>query len=236
VIKKSMDLTLPLTPLPYKATFRGEQSEQVSSKYLVRVQKCIILLLLLIILTGCYREDPTPTPEAGEDLSGISNLTPQLIPDFTLIDQNDTDIQLSDFHGKMVLLYFGFTHCPDFCPATLNDYKLIKETLGENAGDVVFLFVSVDPGRDTPEVLNRYLARFDPSFTAATADASTLSEMTSALNTTYEIEDHEHGESYAVGHSSSKFLLDREGNLITVYSFGTPYEMVAEDIRNKLDS
>lgn len=179
----------------------------------------------------------TNVPAQSEDIDGITDLPePQAISNFTLTNQQGEEVQLSDFEGKFVLVYFGFTHCPDFCPATLGDYRLIKQQLGDAVEDVVFLFISVDPERDTPEVLDNYIRRFDPSFIAATGAETTLNEITSDFGTTYSYDAHAAGESYAVQHSSSKFLLNPSGHLTTVYSFGIPHDMVAEDIQAKMSS
>ncbi len=94
--------------------------------------------------------------------------------DIQLKDQNGNLFRLSDQHGKIVLLFFGYTHCPDVCPITLYQYEQVKQQLGDKAQQVRFVFITVDPQRDTPDVMRAYMAKFDPSFTGLSGDKSSL--------------------------------------------------------------
>ncbi len=170
----------------------------------------------------------------SSDQSGSVDIDPpEALPDFTLMDTQGNPVRLSDYRGRLVVMYFGYTYCPDFCPATLIDYREIKRDLGELAEEVVFVMVSVDPERDTPELLARYMARFDPDFVGLTGTPEAIRAAADAFNVYYEIEPHEPGAYYSVGHTASKFLVDREGRLTTVFSFGTRTETVIENIREK---
>ena len=90
--------------------------------------------------------------------------------DFTLVDHNGLAVSLSDFKGKVVVMSFGFTHCPDICPVTLNQQKKLLNKLGDHSGDLQNIFISIDPKRDTPEVLKEYVAYFDASFAGLTGE------------------------------------------------------------------
>src|SRR4030067_2588401 len=94
--------------------------------------------------------------------------------DFTLIDQSGKPFTLSQAHGTLVLLFFGYTHCPDVCPITLADFGRIKEQIGATADKVRFVFITTDPDRDTPERIAAYLANFDPAIIGLTGDSATL--------------------------------------------------------------
>lgn len=112
--------------------------------------------------------------DAAQQSSGVSDVDPKTISAHTLINDDGQPVSLTDFAGKYTLLYFGYTYCPDFCPTTLTDYRLVMRALGEDADKVAFVFISVDPKRDTPELLNAYVARFDPNIVGITGDVETL--------------------------------------------------------------
>ncbi|MDX2140823.1 MAG: SCO family protein [Chloroflexota bacterium] len=194
-------------------------------------------LLLGLILTGLavgasVRTSllpPTPTPQ----IEGITAfLDEEPLPDFTLINIEGEPTNLSDFAGRYVVLFFGFTHCPDFCPLTLSDYKIVKDELDDAASEVAFVFVSVDGERDTPEALGRYVTRFDPSFVGLTGD----SEAVRALGTPYGLFFELNKESpddteYTVDHSTLTYIIDPERQLHSVVSYGTPPVTIAAYLR-----
>lgn len=176
---------------------------------------------------------------------------PHLLQDFTLTDNTGEAISLSDLRGQAVLMFFGYTHCPDVCPTTLADYTRVKQALGRDADQVAFVFVSVDGTRDTPEVLTQYLGQFDANFIGMTGDKTTLrrigaeygllfQQKTTSVGDGHEAE-HEHqeghdldAENYFVQHTSPSFLVDPDGYLRMVYFYGTKPEVIAEGVRNAL--
>lgn len=141
---------------------------------------------------------------------------------------------LADQHGAVVLLFFGYTHCPDMCPTTLSDWKRVKSALGSDASRVRFVFISVDPTRDDPATLQRYVARFDPSFIAATGDSATLASIERSFHVTSAREATGSAGDYAVTHPSQTFIVDRTGDLRLLYSFGMPTDEVVADVRELL--
>ena len=160
-------------------------------------------------------------------------------------------MRLSDLRGHAVLMFFGYTHCPDVCPTTLADYRLVKEALGVEADGVRFVFVSVDSARDTPAVLADYLGQFDPDFIGLTGDEATLRQMGAEYGLLFQRDtitvghdhadgdDHEHAEeldsdNYFVEHTSPSFLIDSEGYLRRVYFYGTDSERIVQGIRELL--
>ncbi|HMM41229.1 MAG TPA: SCO family protein [Thermomicrobiales bacterium] len=163
---------------------------------------------------------------------------PREMPDFTLTSDSGQPLQLSDLRGKPVLLFFGFTHCPDICPTTLGEFRQVKAKLGEQGNQAAFVFISVDGSRDTPESLAAYVHAFDPAFVGLTGDEEavrtigkdyylyfervTLGTATAA------------GENYTVDHTTYSYLLDAEGRLRVIYPFQSPTQMIADDIESLL--
>ena len=174
---------------------------------------------------------------------------PHHLQDFTLTSQTGAPISLSDLRGKAVLLFFGYTHCPDVCPTTLGEYLRVKQALGDRADEVAFVFVSVDGRRDTPDVIRNYLGHFDPDFIGMTGDEATLRRVGAEYGLLFETDstqtethdgdsahtdgegaDHTAGldpENYFVQHSSPSFLIDRDGDLRMLFFAGSdPADMV----------
>ena len=118
---------------------------------------------------------------------------------------------LEDFRGKAVVLFFGFTHCPDVCPTTLADLAGVMKALGPDAERVQVLFVTVDPERDTPQDLDRYVHAFDPRFIALRGDAAATQRVAKEFKIYYE--KRKQGDSYTVDHSAQSYVLDPQGRL-----------------------
>ena len=143
-------------------------------------------------------------------------------------------VALEDLEGKLALMFFGYTHCPDFCPATLDEFKRIREDLGDRAGDVQFVFVSVDGERDTPEVMRDYLAvrGVDDFVLGLTGPEDDVRALGQPLGVFFERNTSSGSAAgYLVDHSTHSFLLDRNGDVRVVYSFTTPPDVIADTIR-----
>ncbi len=197
----------------------------------------LVLLALALGLAGCQ-----PYTFHGTLLE-----PPLEAQDFALTNQDGQAARVSDFRGSFVLLFFGYTQCPDACPATLAQFKQIRGELGGKADSVRFVMVTVDPARDTPERLKEYLAQFDPSFIGLTGSADALQPVYSAYWVSVEAimadeadaDTHAHVEAagtqaaVAVAHTSSVFLIDAEGRLRLIYT-DIPWQDMAADIRQVL--
>jgi len=158
--------------------------------------------------------------------SAIGTPAPQAM-DFELQQPDGSLFRLEDQRGKVVLIYLGYTNCPDFCPATLGKYQQVAEQVGEDAADVVFVFITVDPDRDTPEVINSYMARFNPDFVGLTGPLEELQRVWVGYGAGTPI--HEEVESeigYVVSHGTRVWVIDKEGNLRITF----PFEMSASDM------
>lgn len=154
--------------------------------------------------------------------------------DFTLNAAAGKQVSLSDYQGKVVLLYFGYTHCPDVCPTTLADLRVAISELGEAANDIQVIMVSVDPERDSPEWLADYVHRFDDRFLGVTGPLDRITQ----LATAYDIHFHKHEGSVATGylidHTAKVLVIDRQGDLRMFFPFGETSEEMAEDIQYML--
>ena len=128
-----------------------------------------------------------------------------------LTDHTGRVRRLEDFRGKAVVLFFGFTHCPDVCPTTLGEAANALKTLGPDAERVQVLFVTVDPERDTQEALARYVTAFDPRFLGLRGDAAAIQRVAKEFKIYYE--KRKAGDSYSVDHSSQTYVLDPKGRL-----------------------
>lgn len=168
---------------------------------------------------------------AGNDYRGWPVDPVVRAPDFTLVDQHGEEFQMSDQVGKAVVLFFGYTTCPDVCPTTLAQFRDVKSELGEAAEDVQFVFVSVDPERDTQERLGRYMALFDESFIGLTGDQANLKKVWEEYGIFVErAEDPDNPQSYWVNHTSLSYVVDPQGMLQLVHPFGALEEDVVHDL------
>lgn len=182
-----------------------------------------VAALAAALTTGC-----------AEPLRGIVMEDPEPAAPLVLTRASGERFDLAEARGSVVLLYFGYTHCPDVCPTTLGDWARAKRALGAEAARVRFVFVSVDPGRDTPELAQAYAWQFDSSFVGLTGSDAELE----ALKTAWRIAAYPEGDprtrDYAVAHPAHTYVVDREGRLRVLYEPGVRGEELAEDIRKLL--
>jgi protein SCO1/2 len=155
-------------------------------------------------------------------------------PDFTLTDSTGQPFTLSGQMGRPVLIFFGYTHCPDVCPVTLSEYKQIRQQLAAQADKVTFLFISVDPDRDTPQVLGNYTTLFDPAIIGLTGTLSDLEPVYAAYGVVRTLNPAENG-NYTVNHTARTFLVDPGGNLRLTYPFGFGVDGIVEDLKHLLE-
>ena len=152
---------------------------------------------------------------------------------FSLIDQNGQRRTEADFRGKFMLVFFGFTYCPDVCPTTLAVISATLDRLGPQAEDVVPILISVDPKRDTPETLKSYLAAFGTRFVGLTGTDAEVAAVAKAYRVYYKAQPSE-GDTYNVDHSSVIYLMDRNGAFAANYTLETSPDSMAKDIQQKI--
>lgn len=155
--------------------------------------------------------------------------------DFELTTQDGQPFRLKDQQGKPVLMFFGYTNCPDVCPTTLYEYKQIAVKLGEDSDQVVFTFITVDPNRDTPEQLKTYVQGFNPDFLGLTGTEEELEEVYDSYGVYHEIQDSDSALGYLVDHTARIYVLDQQGQLKITFPFGMEIDAMTDDIRHLLD-
>ena len=186
-----------------------------------------LLSAALVACGGGGDGRPTATPLPGTLLD-----PPKEVGDFTLTDQDGQPFRLSDLRGKVALLFFGYTNCPDVCPTTLAEFKRVKALLGDDAERVAFVFVSVDGERDTPERLAAYVRAFDPQFIGLMGDDATIRTIARDYGVFYQrVSYEESAASYLVDHTASTFGVDQQGRLRLVFSYGTDPAAIAARVR-----
>ena len=158
-----------------------------------------------------------------------------LAPDFTLKDASGSDFQLQANHGKIMLLFFGYTYCPDVCPTTLAELKLATQKLGADADKVQVVFISVDPGRDTSVTMQKYVERFDKSFIGLSGTEEVLTPIWADYGVFREVVERTSATNYIINHTARVILIDQDGNMRLSYGFQTPPEDIAHDIEILLD-
>lgn len=136
----------------------------------------------------------------------------------------------ADFDGAPKLVFFGFTHCPDICPSTLYDITLVLNELGDQADDLNVLFISVDPGRDTADLLGTYLSSFHPTITGLTGTPEEIATVAKVYRAYYQRVELENGD-YTMDHSAVVYLFDAEGKFVAPFNHKRPPEEAAEDLR-----
>jgi protein SCO1/2 len=156
--------------------------------------------------------------------------------DVRLTDHHGKPRSLADFRGKVVVLTFGFTHCPDVCPTTLADFASALKRLGPDAERVQVLFVTVDAARDTEEVLRQYVPAFHPSFLGLRGDAAATAKVTKDYGIHSSVRAGKTPESYTVDHSAQSMVLDPQGRLRLVIGHGLAPEKIASDLRLLLNA
>lgn len=156
--------------------------------------------------------------------------------DFTLTDGDGKPFSLSDLKGKVVILSFGYTHCPDVCPTELLTYSDTLKQLGDQAKDVKVVFVSIDPERDTPEIIGKYAKQFNPDFIGltATGDQSLPVIKQQYRVVSAKVNQKDDSENYLVDHSSGAYLIDKNGEVAIFSPYGSEPETIAADVRTLL--
>lgn len=169
---------------------------------------------------------------ASPDFHGTVVQSPVPVNDFTLTRSSGQQVKLHDFRDKVVLLYFGYTYCPDVCPATMAELsKAMKELSPKDREKVQVLMITVDPDRDTPEVLGQYLSHFDPSFMGLTGTDEEIAAAAKPFGIYYRKRDGTAETGYLVDHTSTVAAVDKDGTLRLIYSFNTPGEDIATDLK-----
>lgn len=153
--------------------------------------------------------------------------------DFSLTDRNGDVFHLSDSRGKVVLLFFGYTYCPDICPTELAKMSFVLEQLEKNADDIHCVFVSIDPSRDSADLLRAYVQAFDQRISGVTGTENELASVASQYGITYTINQLA-GENYTVDHTANFYIFDKAGKLSIIVPYGFPLDHLVRSVKRLL--
>lgn len=204
------------------------QPLRVPRRRLVATIGGILAIAAIVAMVLFFRQEPytfnggfyTPAPPA---------------PPLDLTDQHGRPFSLADQRGNVVLVYFGYTTCPDYCPMTLSDFQVVKEELGEDADRARFVMVTIDPERDTEERLNEYLAFFDHDFIGLRGSAEQTAQVERDYGVAAQRVDYPgSASSYLMNHSTITYVIDPEGQLRLAYPHGFETELIVEDLQHLL--
>jgi len=190
------------------------------------IAKAALVAAAVLALAGCGPEAPQ---FRSSDVTGTG-----FGRDFALTDHTGAPRTLADYRGKAVVLFFGYTQCPDVCPTTLAALAEAMQQLGPEAARVQVLFVTVDPERDTAELLASYVTAFNPTFAGLSGDADATARVAKEFKILYQKQPGRTPGSYTMDHSAGTFVFDPQGRLRLYVSYGQGAEVFAHDIRELL--
>jgi cytochrome oxidase Cu insertion factor (SCO1/SenC/PrrC family) len=198
------------------------------------------VLALTLLSLSCLSTPPVAQPSsersAAELMDAVMWNREPIDAPFALTDQNGTRRTDADFRGNLMLVYFGFTYCPDVCPTDLLQIALAVDQLGEAGEMVQPVFITVDPERDTPEHLKRYMALFHPRFVGLTGDAMAIGAAARAYRVYCKKIEWSDRSDYTVDHSAFIYLMGRDGEYLGFFPPGASAERLVETIRPRLDN
>lgn len=164
-------------------------------------------------------------------LKGSEITSPVVAPSFSLQSSQGDQYRLKDHQGKIIILFFGYTFCPDICPTTLYMFKEVKDRLGKNFNDAEIVFITVDPERDNQEKLSNYLSTFDNTFFGLTGSMNDLEKVWKDYGVYRQVNNVGGTTGYLVDHSTRLYLIDKKGNLKVTYPVDTPVSDLVSDIK-----
>ena len=183
-------------------------------------------LLATVALCGLVACTPDKPAFKGVDITGA-----EYAKDFALPDQSGQTRSLKDFAGKVVVVFFGYTQCPDVCPTTMQELQEVKRLLGSDGDKLQGIFVTVDPERDTPELLKAYMANFDPSFVALRPSIEQLQALLKDFKIYAKKVEGKTATSYTMDHSAQTYIYDPKGRLRLYNRYGSGPQALADDAR-----
>ena len=189
-------------------------------------RRLLLSSFALLALAACSPDKPK--------FNGIDVTGADYAKGFTLTDHNGQSRSLSDFKGKVVVLFFGYTQCPDVCPTSMTELAEVKRLLGADADKLQGVFVTVDPARDTTELLKAYMGNFDPTFLAFVPTADELPVVAKQFKIYYKKVEGQTPTSYTMDHSAGSYVYDTQGNLRLYSRYGSGAQVLAQDIQTLL--
>lgn len=194
--------------------------------------RLIPVLLVVLALLGC---DRAGAPASSPSFKAIDITGADYARELSLPDAEGRPRSLAEFKGKVAVVFFGYTQCPDVCPATLAELAAVKQALGPAGADVVGIFVSVDPARDTPEVLKAYVGTFGADFVALRGDEEQTKAAAKGFKVFYQKVPGKTDTSYTMDHTAGSYVFDRQGRVRLFTRYGTGAEALVHDLKILLD-
>lgn len=194
----------------------------------------VLLIVAAAFLVGAFAAMAlfaVRTPSGVLQSSGVA----QIGGPFSLVDHTGKPVTDKDFRGKMMLVFFGFTHCPDVCPSELQVMAAALDELGDKADKVTPVFISVDPQRDTPEAMGDYVSIFGPRFVGLTGTPEEIAKAAKAYRAYYaKVEDEKSADGYTMDHSAIVYLMNERGEYVAHFAYGTDADTMAAGIAKHL--
>jgi protein SCO1 len=187
-----------------------------------------LTFLAAAALAGCSRGEG---PKAAVPFKGIDITGAEYARQLDLPDAEGKPRHLADFKGKVAVVFFGYTQCPDVCPTTMVELAQVKKQLGAAGADVQGVFVTLDPERDTPELLKAYVSNFDPSFVALRGTPEETKNAAKAFKVFYSKVPGKTDATYTVDHTAGSYLFDRQGRVRVFTRYGSGTDALASDLR-----
>lgn len=192
------------------------------------LRRAMLLMGLTVLLAACGKDGPT---FQSLDITGNK----EFAQDFSLQDPQGKTRTLADYKGKAVVMFFGYTHCPDVCPTTMAELNQVMQKLGADAQRVQVLFVTVDPQRDTPELMGQYVPAFNPAFVGLRpADDATLKEVTKSFRVVVNKVEGSTPNNYTIDHTAGIYVFDPNGQLRLFMRPDEPVDAMAKDLKTLL--
>jgi protein SCO1/2 len=193
------------------------------------MKKLLALMALALLLTGCDKVNNRPAAFQNTDLTGLDYAR-----DFALTDHTGKPRTLADFKGKVVVMFFGYTQCPDVCPTTMAEMANVVKELGPAGKDVQVLFVTIDPERDTQQLLASYVPAFNPTFLGLYGDAAATARVAKEFKVFYAKVPGSTPENYSMDHTAGSYVFDRNGKLRLFLRHGKGAASIVPDLRQLL--
>jgi protein SCO1/2 len=187
------------------------------------------VLAFLLSLSACDQAQKPKFSFNNTDVTGL-----EYAKGFALTDQNGQRRTLEEFRGKLVFVFFGFTHCPDVCPTTLAEMAGIMKALGPESERLQVVFITLDPERDTPELLASFVPAFHPSFLGLTGDQATIDKVAKDFKVFAQKVPGKDGKSYTIDHTAGSYVFDAQGRIRLFVRHGQPDDALLKDLRQLL--
>lgn len=194
-----------------------------------RTVNALLVLMLSVLLSACDAGKPSPAELNGTDITGA-----EFANTLALTDHTGKPRTLEDFKGKAVALFFGFTHCPEICPTTMADLAAALKLMGKDGEQVQVLFVTVDPERDTPEVLAQFVPSFNPNFIGLTGTPEEIAATAANFKIFYAKQAEPGSEHYNIDHSAGIYAFDKSGKVRVYLKYGQKPALIAHDLQQLL--